>query len=79
VKAREIRDKTSEELAENLREARHRLFTQMKMQRATGEGIKPHEVGQLKKDIARIATILRERELAARDGAGAPAAKGTKR
>jgi large subunit ribosomal protein L29 len=78
VKARELRDKTSEELAENLREARHRLFTQMKMQRATGEGTKPHEVGDLKREIARIATILRERELAAQAGAGAAGAKGTK-
>jgi large subunit ribosomal protein L29 len=70
VKAAEMRDKTSEELAENLKEARKRLFFQMKMQRATGEGVKPHETGQLRREIARLETVLRERQLAAGADAG---------
>ncbi|HOX07687.1 MAG TPA: 50S ribosomal protein L29 [Planctomycetota bacterium] len=65
MKAREMRDKSSEELADNLNEAKKRLFFQMKMQRVSGEGAKPHEVRSLKRDIARIQTILRERQLAA--------------
>ena len=62
MKARELREKSSEELAENLTEARKRLFFQMKMQRVSGEGVKPHEVRLLRRDIARMKTILRERE-----------------
>ena len=68
MKARELREKASEELAENLQEAKKRLFFQIKMQRVTGEGVKPHEIKQLRREIARIKTILREREIgAARD------------
>ena len=70
MKARELREKSSEELAENLSEAKKRLFFQMKMQRVTGEGAKPHEVRQLRRDIARIHTILRERQLAGREAGG---------
>ena len=75
MKARELREKSSEELAENLNEARKRLFFQMKMQRVSGEGVKPHEVRLLRRDIARMKTILRERE---RSGQSAePAVKKT--
>jgi large subunit ribosomal protein L29 len=59
-----MRDKTSEELTENLAEARKRMFFQMKMQRATGEGTKPHEIRALRRDIARLETVLRERRTA---------------
>ena len=75
MKARELREKSTEELAESLNEAKKRLFFQMKMQRVTGEGVKPHEIRQLRRDIARINTILRERQLAA---AQQPAKTGAK-
>jgi len=65
VKTRELREKSSAELAENLGEAKKRLFFQIKMQRVTGEGVKPHEIRQLRREIARIKTILREREIGA--------------
>ena len=71
MKPRELREKSSEELTENLSEAKRRLFFQIKMQRVTGEGVKPHEIRLLRRDIARIQTILRERQ----SGAAAPAAK----
>ncbi len=64
MKAGELREKTTEELRENLEEARKRLFFQMKMQRATGEGVKPHEPGQLRREIARLETVLHERRRA---------------
>ncbi len=64
MKAGELREKSTEELRENLEEARKRLFFQMKMQRATGEGVKPHEPGQQRREIARIETVLRERQRA---------------
>ena len=65
MKASELREKTSEELSENLAEAKRRLFFQMRMQSATGEGAKPHEAGALRREVARISTVLRERELTA--------------
>jgi large subunit ribosomal protein L29 len=75
VKPRELREKSSQELSENLLELRKRLFFQVKMQRVTGEGVKPHEIRQLRKDIARISTILRERELAGAEAGAKPAAE----
>ena len=71
-----MRDKTTEELRENLAEAKKRLFFQMKMQRATGEGVKPHEMGLLRRDIARMETVLRERDLAERAPAGSQGTAG---
>ena len=64
MKARDLREKTTEELAENLEEARKRMFFQIKMQRAAGEGVKPHEVKQLRRDVARLKTLLGERRRA---------------
>lgn len=79
MKALELREKTTEELRENLAEAKRRLFFQMKMQRVTGEGVKPHEVGQLRREVARISTILREREIAGRETAASADAEGAAR
>jgi large subunit ribosomal protein L29 len=71
VKAQELRDKGGEELAENLSEAKKRLFFEMKMKGLTGEGVKPHEMRALRRDIARMETIIREKKLAT--SAAAPA------
>lgn len=76
MKPRELREKSSQELSENLLEIRKKLFFQVKMQRVTGEGVKPHEIRLLRKDIARISTILRERELA--EAGAKPAAEAKK-
>lgn len=73
MKAKDLREKTSEELVENLAEARKRLFFQMRMQSATGEGGKPHEMRALRRDVARLETVLRERKTA-EGAAAAPAA-----
>lgn len=78
MKPRELREKSSQELVENLQELRKRLFFQVKMQRVTGEGIKPHEIRQLRRDVARISTILRERELAEAKAGAKPAAEAKK-
>ena len=72
MKPGELRERSTEELAENLLELKKRFFFQIKMQRVTGEGVKPHEIRLLRRDIARIKTLLRERELA---GAAGPAKK----
>lgn len=59
MKASELRDKTPAELAENLLELRREQFN-LRMQRSTGEMGRPHEYGRVKRDIARVKTIMAE-------------------
>ena len=64
MKAAEIRDLTSEDLNEKLREARAELFN-LRFQMATSQLDNTARVKQVKKDIARIQTEMRARELSA--------------
>jgi ribosomal protein L29 len=36
------------------------------MQRATGQAVKPHDFGRVRKDIARLKTVLAEKASAAK-------------
>lgn len=63
MKAAEIRAKDDSELTEELIKLRREQFN-LRMQEATGQGSRPDQFGKVRKDIARIKTILRERELA---------------
>ena len=60
MKARELRDMTDEGLAEELLKLRREQFN-LRMQAATGQGAKPDQHGKVRKDIARIKTVLNER------------------
>ncbi|PMQ00974.1 MAG: 50S ribosomal protein L29 [Dictyoglomus sp. NZ13-RE01] len=62
VKARDLREKTDEELKEELKKLRMELFN-LRFQLSTGGLTNPHRIKMVRKDIARILTILREREL----------------
>lgn len=62
VKARELREKSNEELKEELKKLRVELFN-LRFQLMTGGLTNPHRIRSVRKDIARILTILREREL----------------
>jgi large subunit ribosomal protein L29 len=64
TKPAEIRELVDEELANRLRETREELFT-LRFQHATGQAENYARFGQVRKDIARMETILREREIAA--------------
>ena len=69
MKARELRTRPDDELQENLKELRGRLLFGLKMRQAvSSEQVKPHEARAIRRDIARIRTVLRERELASREG-----------
>jgi large subunit ribosomal protein L29 len=61
MKAKEIRDLTAEQIDKELLDLRREQFN-LRMQAATGQGVRPHEFGRIRKDIARLKTILRERE-----------------
>ena len=62
TKASELRELGNEELLAKLREAKEELFN-LRFQLATGQLDNPHRLGDLRKEIARAKTILREREL----------------
>ncbi len=63
MKARELRELSDGELQRKLQELYQELFT-LRMQLATRQLTNPHRIRAVRKDIARIKTILRERELA---------------
>jgi large subunit ribosomal protein L29 len=62
VKADEYRELGSADLGVKLDEAREEYFN-LRFQNATGQLENFSQIGRIKRDIARIRTILREREL----------------
>ena len=62
MKASEIRDIRSEELVSSLEDKQKQLFN-MRSQAMTEKVENFKRVGNLKRDIARIKTIIREKEL----------------
>ncbi len=61
-KATEVRDLGDDELVARLREAKEELFN-LRFQVATGQLDNNARLRAVRKDIARIYTIMREREL----------------
>ena len=62
TKAAELRESSSEELVAKLREAKAELFN-LRVQGATGQLDNHRRLNVVRKDIAKIYTIMREREL----------------
>ncbi|UGQ14615.1 50S ribosomal protein L29 [Yinghuangia sp. ASG 101] len=62
TKASELRDLADEELVGKLREAKEELFN-LRFQAATGQLENHGRLKAVRKDIARIYTLMREREL----------------
>ena len=59
--AQEIRKLSNEEILEKIKAGKSELLD-MRMQNARGALEKPSKINALKKDIARMMTILKERE-----------------
>ena len=59
MKAKEFRGMSNEELNKELIKLRREQFN-LRMQAATGQGAKPDQHGKVRKDIARIKTVIRE-------------------
>jgi large subunit ribosomal protein L29 len=57
----DIRTMTSDQLAENLLNLKKEQFN-LRFQRATGQLEKTHRVDEVRKDIARIKTVLRAKQ-----------------
>ena len=61
MKANEIRSMSVEQLEAKLVELKRDLFM-LRMQLATNQLDNPMQIGAVKKDIARVKTIIREKE-----------------
>ena len=62
MKASEIRELTSDELNKKLKDLKEELFN-LRFQLAINQLDNPMRISAVKKDIARVNTVLREREL----------------
>ena len=62
MKSSEARDLSQAELARRLDEAHQELFN-LRFQYATGQLKNTARLGQVRREVARLRTILREREL----------------
>ncbi|NGX16189.1 50S ribosomal protein L29 [Wenzhouxiangella sp. XN24] len=60
MEAKDLRGKTPVELKEELLKLRREQFN-LRMQRATGQMARPDQFGKVRKDIARVKTVLGEK------------------
>ncbi len=60
MKASELRQKSEAELRQELLELLREQFN-LRMQKATGQAARPHEFSRVRKDIARVNTVLTEK------------------
>jgi len=61
MKANELRQKSSAELAEELLQLRREQFN-LRMQQATGQLARSDQYRRVRKDIARVKTVINEQE-----------------
>lgn len=61
MKAKELKELTNDELQQKLKTLKSELFN-LRFSHATGQLANPMQINNTKKDIARVLTILKERE-----------------
>jgi large subunit ribosomal protein L29 len=59
MEAKDLRKKSGQELQDELLKLRKEQFA-LRMQRATGQTVKPDQFGKVRRNIARLKTVLRE-------------------
>ena len=62
MKTNEIRKLSTEEINKKIAESKEELFN-LRMKQATGSLENPSRIRELRKNVARLKTILREREI----------------
>jgi len=67
MEAKELRAKSATELADELLKLRKEQFA-LRMQRATGQQPKPDQFGKVRRNIARLKTVLRQQQAAGSGG-----------
>jgi large subunit ribosomal protein L29 len=65
--AKQLRSKKPEELTEELLKLRKEQFA-LRLQRATGQAVKPDQFGKVRRNIARLKTVAREAQRASAGG-----------
>ena len=60
MKAAELRNKSVEDLNKELMELMREQFN-LRMQKGTGQLARPHQMRQVRRSIARVKTLLREK------------------
>lgn len=63
MKANELRDKTEAELNEELQGLLKEQFN-LRMQQGGGQLVRPHQMRKVRRDVARIKTVLTEKQRA---------------
>ncbi len=63
MKARDIRDLSADEQAQKLAETEKELFT-LNLQKASGQLDKPDRIRRIKREIARIKTVMNQAKAA---------------
>ena len=67
MEAKQLREMGDEELAQKRLELREEIF-HLKLKRATGRLENPMKIRQDRRELARLETVLREKELKRREG-----------
>lgn len=62
MKIKDLRELSNKDLESKIRETKKELFN-LRMKQSTGTLEKPSKIKELRKDVARMKTIIREREL----------------
>lgn len=61
MKVKEIRELTTEQIEEKIASTKDEIFT-LRLKQATGNLEKPSRIHELRKDVARMKTVLAERK-----------------
>lgn len=64
---KQLRGKKPDELGDELLKLRKEQFA-LRLQRATGQAVKPDQFGKVRRNIARLKTVVREAQLAGAGG-----------
>jgi large subunit ribosomal protein L29 len=62
MKATTLRERSAEELAKNLSDLEEQLF-KLRFQKSTGQIENPIKIREVRKDIARVLTVINERRV----------------
>lgn len=65
VKAQQLRDKNVDELREQENNLREQIF-KLRFQKATGQAENPQRIVMVRKELARVLTVIREKSAEAR-------------
>ncbi len=67
MRANEMRDKTPQELRDKEQELAEQLFA-LRLQKVTGQLENPSKIREVRRDLARVLTVLNEKNSAAEPG-----------